>query len=83
MAQPLKYKDAHASCTPCTRFIRVIKWASPQAAIKRLEATLKWRREFGIYDTVTASHVEPEVRVPKKSASIPRSLTSALGHRRL
>ena len=65
MAQPPKSKNAHASCMLCTRFIRAIKWASPQAAIKRLEATLKWRREFGIYDTVTASHVEPEVRVPE------------------
>ena len=38
-----------------------MKWASAQAAIKRLEATLKWRREYGIYDLITASHVEPEV----------------------
>ncbi|KAI0635576.1 CRAL/TRIO domain-containing protein [Trametes polyzona] len=42
------------------RFIRAIKWASAQAAIKRLEETLKWRREYGIYDLITASHVEPE-----------------------
>jgi CRAL/TRIO domain len=29
-------------------------------AIERLEATLRWRREFGIYD-LTAEQVEPEV----------------------
>ena len=44
-----------------TRFIRAVKWASAQASIKRIEATLKWRREFGVYDLITASHVEPEV----------------------
>ena len=43
------------------RFLRAVKWASAQAAIKRLEGTLKWRREFGVYDLITASHVEPEV----------------------
>jgi hypothetical protein len=31
-------------------------------AIKRLEDTLKWRREFGIYDKITPEYIEPEVR---------------------
>lgn len=32
-------------------------------AIHRLNETLKWRREYGIYDVVTAEHVEPEVDI--------------------
>ena len=28
--------------------------------IKRIEDTLKWRRDFGLYDTLTAELVEPE-----------------------
>ncbi|TBU25024.1 CRAL/TRIO domain-containing protein [Dichomitus squalens] len=47
------------------RFLRAVKWASAQAAIKRLEGTLKWRREFGVYDVITASHVEPEALTGK------------------
>ena len=43
------------------RFLRAVNWASAAAAIKRLEDTLKWRREFGVYDVITASYVEPEV----------------------
>ncbi|THH27619.1 hypothetical protein EUX98_g6573 [Antrodiella citrinella] len=42
------------------RYLRAVKWHSADAAIKRLEATLKWRREFGWYDKITAEHVEPE-----------------------
>ena len=48
-------------CNGIPRFIRAVKWASAQASIKRIEATLRWRREFGVYDLITASHVEPEV----------------------
>ncbi|CDO72479.1 hypothetical protein BN946_scf184980.g20 [Trametes cinnabarina] len=48
------------SCECILRFIRAVKWASPLAAIKRLEGTLKWRREYGLYDLITASYVEPE-----------------------
>ncbi|RDX57013.1 CRAL/TRIO domain-containing protein [Lentinus brumalis] len=48
------------SCECLLRFIRAVKWASAQAAIKRLEGTLKWRREYGLYDLITASYVEPE-----------------------
>ncbi|KAM5537177.1 hypothetical protein V8D89_009110 [Ganoderma adspersum] len=47
------------------RFLRAVKWASAHAAIKRLEATLKWRREYGLYDVITASHVEPEALTGK------------------
>ncbi|TCD67152.1 hypothetical protein EIP91_000437 [Steccherinum ochraceum] len=42
------------------RYLRAVKWASAEAAIKRLEDTLKWRREFGWYDKITAEYVEPE-----------------------
>jgi len=41
--------------------LRASKWKK-DVAITRLETTLKWRREFGIYDTVNAKHVEPEVK---------------------
>lgn len=45
------------------RFLRASKWKK-EIAISRLENTLKWRREYGIYgDVVNAEHVEPEVRV--------------------
>ena len=46
---------------PCFRYLRATKWKTPEAAIERLEATLKWRREYGLYDVVTDDHVEPEV----------------------
>ncbi|KAI8982724.1 CRAL/TRIO domain-containing protein [Trametes punicea] len=49
------------SCECLLRYLRAVKWASAQAAIKRLEDTLKWRREFGLYDRITAAYVEPEV----------------------
>lgn len=41
------------------RFLRATKWDA-NASIKRLEDTLKWRREFGFYDKLTPEHVEPE-----------------------
>ena len=41
-------------------YLRATKWNSAKAAIQRLEGTLKWRREFGIYD-LSADVVEPEV----------------------
>lgn len=44
------------------RYLRAVKWKTSSAAIERLEATLKWRREYGLYDLVKASHVEPEVK---------------------
>lgn len=46
------------------RYLRATKWKADQA-IERLEATLKWRKEFGIdmeNGKVTPEHVEPEVR---------------------
>ncbi|KAG6849783.1 hypothetical protein H0H93_005169 [Arthromyces matolae] len=48
------------------RYLRAVKWKTAKAAIQRLEATLKWRREYGIYDVVTASHVEPEAVTGKQ-----------------
>ncbi|KAF8968123.1 CRAL-TRIO domain-containing protein [Flammula alnicola] len=47
------------------RYLRASKWKVP-TAIQRLEATLKWRREFGLYDVVSASHVEPEAVTGKE-----------------
>ena len=43
-------------------YLRATKWESVKTAIERLEDTLKWRREFGIYD-LSADVVEPEVRL--------------------
>ncbi|KIJ04689.1 hypothetical protein PAXINDRAFT_104059 [Paxillus involutus ATCC 200175] len=47
------------------RYIRATKHDVPES-IKRLEGTLKWRREFGIYTTITAEHVEPEALTGKE-----------------
>ncbi|KAF9000595.1 CRAL-TRIO domain-containing protein [Cyathus striatus] len=47
------------------RFLRATKWKVTQA-IRRLENTLKWRREFGIYDKVSTEHVEPEAVTGKE-----------------
>ncbi|KAL0572208.1 Phosphatidylinositol transfer protein (PITP) [Marasmius crinis-equi] len=41
------------------RYLRAAKWKLPEA-IKRLEKTLKWRREYGVYTHITAEYVEPE-----------------------
>jgi hypothetical protein len=41
-------------------YLRASKWVLEKAT-QRLEATLKWRREYGVYTIVTAEHVEPEV----------------------
>ncbi|KAG6901794.1 hypothetical protein C0995_007820 [Termitomyces sp. Mi166 len=48
------------------RYLRAVKWKTTKAAIQRLEATLKWRREYGIYDVVSTSHVEPEAITGKQ-----------------
>ncbi|KAG5645927.1 hypothetical protein DXG03_004716 [Asterophora parasitica] len=48
------------------RYLRAVKWKSAAAAITRLESTLKWRREYGIEDIVSASHVEPEAVTGKQ-----------------
>ncbi|KAH9994862.1 CRAL/TRIO domain-containing protein [Russula vinacea] len=42
------------------RYLRATKWNSANVAIERLEGTLKWRREFGVYDDSMAELVEPE-----------------------
>ncbi|KIJ95784.1 hypothetical protein K443DRAFT_682763 [Laccaria amethystina LaAM-08-1] len=47
------------------RYLRATKW-KVQPAITRLEVTLKWRREYGLYDTVNAAHVEPEAVTGKE-----------------
>ncbi|TRM64418.1 CRAL-TRIO domain-containing protein [Schizophyllum amplum] len=41
------------------RYLRATKW-KPEQSIERLEATLRWRRAFGMYDLVNRKHVEPE-----------------------
>ncbi|TFY66799.1 hypothetical protein EVG20_g4284 [Dentipellis fragilis] len=40
------------------RYLRATKWHVGQS-IERLEGTLKWRHEFGLWD-MTPAHVEPE-----------------------
>ncbi|KAF9243498.1 CRAL TRIO domain-containing protein [Melanogaster broomeanus] len=47
------------------RYIRATKHDVPES-IKRLEGTLKWRRDFGIYTTITTEHVEPEALTGKE-----------------
>jgi hypothetical protein len=47
------------------RYLRATKWISAKTAIERLEGTLKWRREFGIYD-LSADVVEPEAVTGKE-----------------
>ncbi|KAG8794555.1 hypothetical protein FRC17_008278, partial [Serendipita sp. 399] len=41
------------------RFLRATKWEVSEA-IQRLETTLKWRRDYGLYTDLTAELVEPE-----------------------
>jgi len=47
------------------RYLRASKWIL-QTAIQRLEDTLKWRREYGLYDLITPEHVEPEAVTGKE-----------------
>ncbi|KAI6042522.1 CRAL TRIO domain-containing protein [Pisolithus marmoratus] len=47
------------------RYIRAAKH-DVAVAIKRIEDTLKWRRDFGIYDILTAELVEPEAVTGKQ-----------------
>ena len=56
-------KEHNANRATCTVTIHDFKWKSAEEAIRRLEETLKWRREYGLYDLITAEHVEPEVRI--------------------
>ncbi|QRV75113.1 phosphatidylinositol transfer protein [Ceratobasidium sp. AG-Ba] len=41
------------------RYLRASKWVLA-TTITRLDDTLKWRREYGLYDLLTPEHVEPE-----------------------
>ncbi|KAI9512092.1 CRAL/TRIO domain-containing protein [Russula earlei] len=47
------------------RYLRATKWNSAKAAIERLEGTLRWRREFGMYD-LTPEQLEPEAVTGKE-----------------
>ncbi|KAJ7593268.1 CRAL-TRIO domain-containing protein [Mycena floridula] len=47
------------------RYLRATKWKL-RDAIARLESSLSWRRSFGLYSTVNASHVEPEAVTGKE-----------------
>ncbi|KAI6042523.1 CRAL TRIO domain-containing protein [Pisolithus marmoratus] len=47
------------------RYIRAAKH-DVAVAIKRIEDTLKWRRDFGIYDILTAELIEPEAVTGKE-----------------
>ena len=42
------------------RFSRAVKWSSAKDAIERVEDTLKWRREFGVWD-LSADELKVEV----------------------
>ncbi|KAJ3564306.1 hypothetical protein NP233_g8380 [Leucocoprinus birnbaumii] len=41
------------------RYLRASKWKT-QVAIQRLESTLKWRREYGLYDFLTSDLISVE-----------------------
>ncbi|KAJ2920529.1 hypothetical protein H1R20_g16568, partial [Candolleomyces eurysporus] len=47
------------------RYLRASKWKTA-TAITRTEATLKWRREFGWYDSITSELIEPEATTGKE-----------------
>ncbi|KAJ3761027.1 CRAL/TRIO domain-containing protein [Lentinula raphanica] len=47
------------------RYLRATKWKVDDA-IKRLESTLKWRREFGLYAHITPEYIEPEAVTGKE-----------------
>ncbi|KAK0223308.1 CRAL/TRIO domain-containing protein [Armillaria fumosa] len=47
------------------RYLRASKWKT-EAAIHRMEDTLKWRRSYGLYTTLTSEHVEPEASTGKQ-----------------
>jgi hypothetical protein len=59
-ARDASHANAVGNCKKKTRYLRATKWASANVTIERLEGTLKWRREYGVYD-LTADMVEPEV----------------------
>ena len=46
------------------RYLRATKWSTPNA-LKRLQATLSWRREYGA-DTFTADYISPENETGKQ-----------------
>lgn len=47
------------------RYLRATKWV-PNESLTRLQATLIWRREIGIYDKITAEHTAPENETGKQ-----------------
>ncbi|KAF8808744.1 CRAL/TRIO domain-containing protein [Phlegmacium glaucopus] len=47
------------------RYLRASKWKLA-TAITRIENTLTWRREYGLYDILNANHVEPEAVTGKQ-----------------
>lgn len=51
--------------TTTGRYLRASKWKT-QTAIERLENTLRWRRDFGLYELLTPQHVEPEAVTGKE-----------------
>jgi len=42
------------------RYLQASKWKT-QVAIQRLESTLKWRRDYGLYDYLTGDLISIEV----------------------
>jgi hypothetical protein len=50
-------------CARAGSYLRASKWHK-ETAISKLEDTLRWRRDYGLYSHVTAEHVTEEVRAP-------------------
>lgn len=61
--QPHVYPPSRSK--PISSYLRASKWVVP-TCIQRLEQTLKWRRDYGLYDTINAAHVEPEAVTGKQ-----------------
>ncbi|KAK9470532.1 CRAL-TRIO domain-containing protein [Dipodascopsis tothii] len=47
------------------RYLRATKWKLADTC-KRVEGTLVWRREFGVYDKLTAEYISPENETGKQ-----------------
>ena len=57
-------RESYSSCNthaPFPRFLRASGW-NAATCIKKLDTTLKWRRDYGIYDTLTAESIKEHVR---------------------
>ena len=64
--QPVNCHVLTPARSPPSRFPRASKWDT-RNCITKLEATLKWRREYGIYDTLTLDSIKEHVRTSPPS----------------